>query len=162
MLGLGMGGFVDGIVLHQIFQWHHLLSGTEGYGQPGDLSSNVIADGFFHVLTWVLVALGIASLWGAAGRGVLGGWRSLTGWMLVGWGTFNLVEGLINHHLLQIHRVRPAAAQPLVWDLGFLALGAVLVIVGLAVQKSDSPAPAPDHIGTGSAEPYPMNPVLEE
>ncbi len=25
-LGLGLGGFVDGIALHQIVQWHHMLS----------------------------------------------------------------------------------------------------------------------------------------
>jgi len=25
-LGLGLGGFVDGILLHQILQWHHMLS----------------------------------------------------------------------------------------------------------------------------------------
>ena len=29
-LGLGLGGFFDGIVLHQILQWHHMLS-SAGY-----------------------------------------------------------------------------------------------------------------------------------
>jgi uncharacterized membrane protein len=24
--GLGLGGFFDGIVLHQLLQWHHMLS----------------------------------------------------------------------------------------------------------------------------------------
>lgn len=28
-LGFGLGGFSDGILLHQILQWHHLLSGLE-------------------------------------------------------------------------------------------------------------------------------------
>ncbi len=26
LLGIGLGGFVDGIVLHQILQWHHMLT----------------------------------------------------------------------------------------------------------------------------------------
>jgi uncharacterized membrane protein len=26
LLGIGLGGFVDGIVLHQIFQWHNMVS----------------------------------------------------------------------------------------------------------------------------------------
>jgi Predicted membrane protein (DUF2243) len=26
LLGVGLGGFVDGIVLHQILQWHHMLT----------------------------------------------------------------------------------------------------------------------------------------
>jgi uncharacterized membrane protein len=25
-IGVGMGGFVDGIVRHQLAQWHHMLS----------------------------------------------------------------------------------------------------------------------------------------
>jgi uncharacterized membrane protein len=50
---------------------------------------------------------------------------------------FNLVEGAINHHLLRIHRVRPEAADPLAWDIGFLVLGAVLVVVGWMLQPGD-------------------------
>ena len=30
LLGLGLGGFVDGIVLHQVLQWHHMLTGEHG------------------------------------------------------------------------------------------------------------------------------------
>jgi uncharacterized membrane protein len=26
LFGIGLGGFLDGIVLHQILQWHHMLS----------------------------------------------------------------------------------------------------------------------------------------
>jgi uncharacterized membrane protein len=140
LLGLGMGGFVDGIVLHQILQWHQMLSETDEYGSRtlGDMEINVMADGFFHVATWVLVALGVATLWRVARAGVLRRtWRSLLGWMLFGWGVFNLVEGVIDHHLLQIHRVRPDAANPLAWDLGFLALGVLLVAGGWALQHRD-------------------------
>ncbi|HEU4895586.1 MAG TPA: DUF2243 domain-containing protein [Acidimicrobiia bacterium] len=40
------------------------------------------------------------------------------------------------HHILQIHRVRPAAEYVLLYDLGFLLLGALLVIGGLRLQRS--------------------------
>jgi uncharacterized membrane protein len=30
LIGFGVGGFVDGIVLHQILQWHHMLT-SAGY-----------------------------------------------------------------------------------------------------------------------------------
>jgi uncharacterized membrane protein len=30
LFGLGLGGFFDGIVLHQILQWHHMLT-SAGY-----------------------------------------------------------------------------------------------------------------------------------
>jgi hypothetical protein len=29
-MGVGLGGFVDGILLHQILQWHHMLTGEAG------------------------------------------------------------------------------------------------------------------------------------
>jgi uncharacterized membrane protein len=78
-------------------------------------------------------------------------WRSRTpwGWMLVGWGLFNLVEGVIDHHLLGIHHVRAGPGQ-LWWDLGFLFLGAILVMGGWILQRTggaldlcrnDEPAP---------------------
>src|SRR5688500_2753101 len=57
LLGLGLGGFVDGIVLHQILQWHHMVSSVDG--APTDtvmgLEVNTLADGFFHLATWLLV-----------------------------------------------------------------------------------------------------------
>lgn len=142
LLGMGLGGFVDGILLHQVLGWHHLLSETDEH--PPDtlagLETNVVADGLFHAATWVFVAVGLALLWRAVGRGAgVWSWRSLLGWMLVGWGAFNLVEGTVNHHLLGIHRVRPDAAAPLAYDLGFLALGAVLVVAGWQLARSDRP-----------------------
>lgn len=140
LIGAGMGGFVDGIVLHQILQWHQMLSTTERFGDPNlaDVRANVTADGLFHAVTWILVAAGIALLWRVLGAGGLRRtWRGLLGWILVGWGAFNLVEGVIDHHLLRIHRVRPDAANPLAWDLGFLAFGALLVAGGWLLQRRD-------------------------
>ena len=33
LFGLGLGGFFDGIVLHQVLQWHHMLTSA---GYPPD------------------------------------------------------------------------------------------------------------------------------
>ena len=138
VLGVGLGGFVDGIVLHQILQWHHLVS-SAGY-PPTDvrnLSINVFFDGFFHVATWIATAVGLYLLHRAIRRGARYSGRRLFGGMLLGWGIFNLVEGLIDHHILGLHHVREAAANPLAWDLGFLAFGALLVIAGYALANTD-------------------------
>ena len=59
-------------------------------------------------------------------------WRAHVGTLLAGWGAFNVVEGLIDHQILGLHHVRDDLGAPLGWDLAFLGLGAVLVIVGLA------------------------------
>ncbi|HEX6145327.1 MAG TPA: DUF2243 domain-containing protein [Acidimicrobiia bacterium] len=146
VLGVGLGGFVDGIVLHQILQWHHMLSESERYPPTSlaGLEANVLADGLFHAVTWLFVVAGIAWLWNTARNGGwTWRWRTLLGWMLVGWGLFNLVEGVVDHHLLGIHRVRPEAADPLMWDIGFLVIGVALVAIGTMLQPRD-PARHPD------------------
>jgi uncharacterized membrane protein len=56
-------------------------------------------------------------------------------------GLFNLVEGIVDHQLLGIHHVR-SGPHELAWDLGFLALGLVLVLVGLLVRRTARPFPA--------------------
>ncbi len=57
--------------------------------------------------------------------------------MLAGWGIFNVVEGLVNHQLFGIHHVRDDLGGPLSWDLGFLAFGMALIIVGFAMRRAD-------------------------
>jgi uncharacterized membrane protein len=117
-----------------------MLSQTERYPPTslGGLQADVLADGLFHAVAWLFVVGGIAWLWDTARHGGwTWRWRTLLGWMLVGWGVFNLVEGAVNHHLLGIHRVRPEAADPLVWDIGFLVSGAVLMAVGWMLQPRD-------------------------
>ena len=72
LFGLGFGGFVDGIVLHEIVQWHHMISGAESSETLAGLELNVVADGFFHVVTWLLVMAGsITTLIVMAAKGAL-------------------------------------------------------------------------------------------
>lgn len=133
LFGLGFGGFVDGIVLHQILQWHHMVSHVEEYptNTVAGLQVNTLADGFFHVATWLLVfAAMIVTLQQWRQGRLAPSWSYHFGLVLAGWGIFNVVEGLINHHLLQIHHVRDDLGAPLAWDLGFLAFGLALVAGG--------------------------------
>jgi uncharacterized membrane protein len=133
VLGVGLGGFVDGIVLHQILQWHHMLTSEGSYPQStvAGLETNTLWDGIFHALTWVAVVLGIWLLWRQAGRRgrALGG-KALVGGMLIGWGIFNVVEGLVSHHLLTIHHVREGVDGEWAYDVGFLAFGVALIVCG--------------------------------
>jgi uncharacterized membrane protein len=140
LLGVGLGGFVDGIVLHQILQWHHMVSQDYPPETLENARLNVMLDGFFHTFTWIAVAVGLGLLWRAVRTGRPWTWRTLAGWMLAGWGGFNVVEGTVNHHLLQLHRVKPDAAFPLVWDLGFLVFGVFLIIGGWLLVRSDRPS----------------------
>ena len=60
LFGLGLGGFFDGIVLHQVLQWHHMLT-SAGYpaNSVPNLEVNTLWDGFFHLSTYVFVVLGL-------------------------------------------------------------------------------------------------------
>ncbi len=145
LFGLGLGGFFDGIVLHQVLQWHHMLTSA---GYPADnlrnLEVNTLADGLFHVATYVFVALGLLVLWRSARRGLLR-WsgRLLAGALLVGFGLFNLVEGVVDHQLLGIHHVNETAPreQWIWWDLGFLAWGAAMLVAGWLLLRRERAAP---------------------
>lgn len=145
LLGAGLGAFVDGILLHQVLQWHHMLTSTDtdraGVAYyPRDtvhgLEVNTLWDGLFHTLAWVLVIAGLAVLHSRVqhARGRLWASRALWGWVLVGWGAFNLVEGTLDHHLLGLHHVRSGPHQT-GWDLSFLAVGLLLVVGGWALQR---------------------------
>lgn len=132
--GLGLGGFFDGIVLHQILQWHHMVTSA---GYPPDsvanLKINTFFDGLFHAATYIFVVIGLLLFWRAAHRFRL--WWSgkmLAGSLLIGFGLFNVIEGIINHHLLELHHVNETVPrdQWIYWDGGFLALGVAMLVGG--------------------------------
>ena len=130
LLGLGLGGFFDGIVLHQILQWHHMLSSVRPPTTVPDIQFNMVWDGLFEATTWLLTVVGLVVLWRAGKRDDVS-WSSNTfvGSILVGAGLFNMVEGLIDHEILGIHHVKPGANE-LDWDLGFIASGVILAAIG--------------------------------
>lgn len=141
ILGLGLGGFVDGILLHQILQWHHMLSSVRPAETVSALKQNMVWDGFFDAATWMLTVVGVILLWRAGKRDdVPWSLNTFVGSLLIGAGTFNFVEGLIDHQILGIHHVKPGPNE-LVWDIGFLASGVILAVAGwlfLQAGKQDT------------------------
>jgi uncharacterized membrane protein len=134
LLGLGLGGFFDGIVLHQLLQWHHMVSNVSFFAPEtvSGLRTNTRADGLFHVVTYIFTIVGIALLWRALRAGERGTARQLVGLALLGWGFFNVIEGIVDHLLLGIHHVNETVPreQWLWWDLAFLLWGAAMITAG--------------------------------
>jgi len=141
ILGIGLGGFADGIILHQILQWHNMLSAK----LPPDTdtvakSVNMFWDGVFHFFTLCVTLVGIVRLWrvgrlrNADKRGQL-----LAGGLLLGWGIFNLVEGVIDHQILKLHNVREQSASPEAWNMGFLLFSLLLIGAGWALTHRRRP-----------------------
>jgi uncharacterized membrane protein len=143
ILGIGLGGFVDGILFHQLFQIHNMLSAIYPPNTVVNVEFNMIWDGLFHTFTWLMTVLGVVLLWRAA-RVAREPWasRTLFGASLMGWGLFNLVEGTIDHFVLQIHHVVERLGLS-VWDGVFLASGLALIAVGVAIMRSATGAVAP-------------------
>ena len=136
LLGAGLGGFFDGILLHQILQWHNMLSSLR---PPDDLVAmkyNMLWDGLFHAFTWLTTVAGVARLWRAGQRSdVPWSTETFVGSLFLGWGLFNFIEGLVDHQLLGIHHVHPGAGQ-LAWDLGFLASGLLMIVAGAMAVRA--------------------------
>ena len=135
LAGLGLGGFFDGIVLHQLLQWHHLVSNVYPVTTVAGLERNTLGDGLFHAASYLLTVAGLFLLWSVA-RHRHEAWPAslLVGTLLLGWGLFNLIEGTVDHHILRIHHVRPGPNQ-LVYDVAFLAWGALMLTGGWALVR---------------------------
>ena len=141
VLGVGLGGFFDGIFLHQVLQWHHMFSARISVDDVRGLRMNTLGDGLFHTVTWICVLVGLYVLYSRVteGRREIWGSAVLWSWMLCGWGWFNLVEGLVDHQILGLHHVRPGSHE-LSWDVGFLASGVVFVLLGWTMARRGAPS----------------------
>lgn len=128
LTGVGLAGTLDEVILHQLLHWHHLYDrSTRTVG--------LVSDGLFHIFSTVLLVMGV---WGA--RRLAGAdaraWRQYWGALLVGLGGFNLYDATIQHKILRLHQVRPAAANWLPYDLAFGGVALVLFVAGLLLLRS--------------------------
>lgn len=136
VIGMGVGGFIDGIVLHQILQWHEMLSNRIPPTTYVTKSVNMFWDGIFHAFTLIVTMVGVVLLWNLLKRKDID--RSgnlLTGGLLLGWGIFNLLEGIADHQLLKLHNVREVTDSKEFWNYGFLGFSVLLIIIALLVIK---------------------------
>lgn len=126
VLGFALGGFFDGILLHQILQWHHLLSLVPGVDT---LRAQVLWDGYFHALMYLVAIAGLWGLWRNRSHGEEHKRSDLLGAVLVGFGLWHIVDAVLSHWLLGIHRIKLDSPNPLAWDLIWLAAFGVLPLV---------------------------------
>ena len=137
LLGFAFGGFFDGILLHQILQWHHLLS----LATPGDIRAQVLWDGLFHALMYAIAVLALWGLWRTHGASRLRA-SQLVGLLMLGFGVWHLVDAVVSHWLLGIHRIRVDSTSPLAWDLAWLfVFGLAPIGLGILLARREGPAP---------------------
>lgn len=133
LLGIALGGFFDGILLHQILQWHHLLSLVPGMA---DIRLQILWDGYFHALMYLVAAAALFGLWRAQRRHEAISGPRLLGALLVGFGLWHVIDALVSHWALGIHRIRVDVDDPMLWDLGwFLVFGLAPMGIGWALAR---------------------------
>jgi len=136
VLGIGLGGFVDGIVFHQLLQTHSMLSARFPRTTVANVEVNMFWDGVFHSFTWIVTLIGIGLLFRAQGvRNIFWSGRAFVGSLFLGWGMFNIVEGVIDHHVLHLHHVIESRGHS-IFDAMFLLLGAVFALGGWVTIRS--------------------------
>ena len=131
-MGIGLGGFFDGIVFHQILELHNMLSNWVQRTTLVNEEINMFWEGLFHAFCYIATVTALFMLWRCAKRTdvPLSG-QTYFGSLWVGWGIFNLVEGLVDHEILQVHHVYQSDPhQFLLWDLVFLASGVIFLLFG--------------------------------
>jgi uncharacterized membrane protein len=134
LLGIGVGGFVDETVFHQLLHWHHFWDG-------GGQAAALVSDGVFHAASWVCTVGGL--FWFADLRRRRTWWaRGWLGGILLGAGGFQLFDGLVQHKLLGLHQVRYV---PELWpyDLGWDLAGALALLLGAVVVRRGRRPAAP-------------------
>ena len=144
ILGVGLGGFVDGILFHQVMHWHNMGSAVVPPTTIDAMRQNMTWDGLFHATVWTLTLVGVYWLLAdARRRAPLPNPKAFTGLLVLGWGVFNLLEGMIDHHLLELHHVRDLPAHVPLYDWLFLGIGGVgFILLGWAAARSNDAADA--------------------
>ena len=95
LLGFGLGAFLEGILMHPMV-------------------------GTFYIFIWALTVGGVLTLWSAIrGPGPLPSGRIFMAHALLGWGIFNMLEGVASHDLRTEWLVFASG-------LGFVLLGVLL------------------------------------
>ncbi|UYP19795.1 DUF2243 domain-containing protein [Rhodococcus sp. Z13] len=127
LLGVAFVAAIDEIVFHQILGWHHFYDrSTPAVG--------LASDGLLHTAELLVLVAGFALLADVHRRHALAV-RHLWAALLMGAGAFQLFDGLVNHKVFRVHRIR-YDVDVLPYDLAWLGAAAVLLIAGAVLWWS--------------------------
>ena len=135
LVGIGIAGTLDEVVLHQLLRWHHFYDRSTP-------SVGLISDGLFHILSTTLLVIGVIQLVERRHTTPDPPRLALAG-ILLGAGGFNLYDGTIQHKLLGLHQVRAGAPDNLPYDIAFLTIAAVVALTGALLLRRTRHPTAP-------------------
>lgn len=122
LFGIGLAAFIDETVFHQLLRWHHF------YDQS-TTDVGLISDGFFHAFSWFATIGGLFLFADLRRKRVLS-IKKWWGGVLLGAGSFQLYDGIIQHKWMRIHQIR-YVENVIVYDLVWNIVAVVLITIGL-------------------------------
>lgn len=132
LLGGSIIGFLDGILFHQIFQLHGMLANRVPLDSLVNVEINMFWDGIFHLFTLFLILSSFSLFWSSVNYSAV--YKSnafLLGLIFLGAGIFNLIEGIIDHTLLEVHHVLQRASPSMMRDGDIMFLVVAIALIGL-------------------------------
>jgi uncharacterized membrane protein len=124
LIGVGVAGFIDETVFHQLLHWHHFYD-------RGTPAAGLVSDGFFHAGSWICIVAGLFLFADLQRRHASVPWRIWAG-ALLGWGGFQVYDGLFQHKALRLHQIR-YRVEILPYDLAWNITGGIAVLIGVAL-----------------------------
>lgn len=124
LMGIGVAGFVDETVFHQLLHWHHFYDrSTPGWG--------LVSDGLFHAGSWFCVVGGLFLYADLRRRGV---WQAIwhAAGACFGLGGFQLYDGTIQHKWWHLHEIR-YRVDVLPYDLAWNIVAAAVLVLGFVL-----------------------------
>jgi uncharacterized membrane protein len=131
LVGIGLAGTLDEVVLHQLLAWHHFYDRSTP-------TIGLVSDGLFHLFSTVVLVIGLIQLVERRHDTPDRPRVALAG-ILLGAGGFNLYDGTIQHKVLGLHQVREGAPNNLPYDLAFLAIAAATLAGALLLRHTHQP-----------------------
>ncbi|MFB5192396.1 DUF2243 domain-containing protein [Alicyclobacillus fastidiosus] len=130
LFGFGLIAMIDGIVFHQLLQWHST------YMWHPNRFVQIFSDGVLHAIATAFVVLGAIVLWNSNPTSTSAKNTTLWSGLFLGGGSFNLLDGVFSHHILGIHHVRPGDPNQVTYDLAFDLSAILMLLVGLALHRN--------------------------
>ncbi len=145
LLGIGIAGFIDETLFHQLLQWHTFYWATDQHGR-------ILSDGLFHAASTIVLLWGTYRLWNREPDSYRT--HMVIGGILLGGGGFNAYDGIVQHLILHLHLVNEGVcASPqsgdnsiltcpadLPYEVVWIVLSLVMVGGGIALSRRDAHA----------------------
>ncbi|CAH1222921.1 hypothetical protein PAECIP111891_05411 [Paenibacillus allorhizoplanae] len=122
LFGLGLVGFIDETVFHQLLHWHHFYD-------KSTTQIGLISDGLFHAFSW-FVTVGSLFMFADLRRRKALYLKRWVGGILLGAGFFQLYDGTIQHKIMRLHQIR-YVPDVIIYDTTWNISAIIMLFVGI-------------------------------